>query len=33
MSRHHPPEDALMAYAAGSLPEPHSLVIATNLPM
>ncbi|MBL8690510.1 MAG: cupin domain-containing protein [Rhodospirillaceae bacterium] len=31
MSRHHPPEDVLMAYAAGSLPEPHSLVVATHL--
>lgn len=31
MSRHHPPEDVQMAYAAGSLPEPYSLVVATHL--
>ncbi len=28
---HHPPADVLMAYAAGSLPEPHALLIATHL--
>ncbi|MBM3546355.1 MAG: anti-sigma factor [Alphaproteobacteria bacterium] len=31
MSRHHPSPETLMCYAAGSLPEPHSLVIATHL--
>ncbi len=31
MSRHHPSPDVLIAYAAGSLPEPHALVIATHL--
>ena len=28
---HHPSADVLMAYAAGSLPEPHALLIATHL--
>ena len=31
MNSHHPAEDILVSYAAGSLPEPHSLVIATHL--
>lgn len=31
MSRHHPSPEILIAYAAGSLPEPHALVIATHL--
>jgi len=31
MSLHHPPSDFLVAYAAGSLPEPQSLLIATHL--
>ena len=31
MSRYHPSADILVAYAAGSLPEPHALLIATHL--
>lgn len=31
MSRYHPSPEALMAYAAGSLPEPQSVLIATHL--
>lgn len=29
--RHHPSDDVLMAYAAGSLPAPFALVVATHL--
>src|SRR6185295_14547979 len=31
VSRYHPSSDILMAYAAGSLPEPHALLVATHL--
>lgn len=31
MSRHHPSEATLLAYAAGTLPAPHSIVIRTHL--
>ena len=31
MSRYHPAPDVMMAYAAGNLPEPHALLIATHL--
>jgi putative transcriptional regulator len=31
VSRHHPPSEFLVAYAAGSLPEPQALLIATHL--
>lgn len=31
MPRHHPSNDILMAYAAGSLPQPFALAVATHL--
>jgi putative transcriptional regulator len=31
LPHHHPSDDVLLAYAAGSLPQPFALVVATHL--